>query len=153
MTDGFLWRDAKVTYPDMSGTAQLDERQTSRVRAPRHHPLTGLQPAQIEEVVGLDSTKWSVIGLDIGGGEHDHELRVVAVHSDLVPDGGDVWPKVAASNNGEIPATEFLVHNVDPYEVLKAITHVFEMRLRVRGCRDLPIRIMAQSDLPEQFMQ
>jgi len=130
MTDGFLWRDAEVTYPDWSGIAQLDERKTSK---------------QIEEVVGLDGDEWMVIGLDIGGGEHDHELRVVAVHRNLVPGGGDVLPKIAA--------TEFLVHDVDPYEVLHAITHMFEMRLRTRGSRDLPIRITSQSDLPEQFMQ
>lgn len=138
MTHGFLWRDAEVTYPDWSGNAQLDQRMTSK---------------QLEEVVGLDRDEWMVIGLDIGGGEHDHELRVVAVHRDLMPDGGDVLPKIAASNNGEIPATEFLVHDVDPYKVLQAITHLFEMKLRRRGTRDLPIRIMSQSDLPEQFMQ
>ncbi|MGO0578252.1 hypothetical protein [Ornithinimicrobium panacihumi] len=117
MADGFIWGDASVTYPDWVGTAQLDERKTA---------------AQVEEVVGLDHKEWLVIGLDLGGGEDGgHELRVVAVHRDNVPEGGDVLPRIAAANNGEIPVTEFLIHDKDPYEVLQAITHSFELRLRL----------------------
>lgn len=52
-------------------------------------------------------------------------------------------PAIAAANGGEIPATQFLIHDVEPYRVLQAVTHMFELRLRVRGARDLPIRIMA----------
>ena len=32
---------------------------------------------------------------------------------------------------------------------LKAITHVFELRMRTRGTRDLPIQITALRDAPE----
>jgi hypothetical protein len=135
MTDGFVWDEASVSYPDWSGNAQLDQRRTS---------------AGLEEIVGLDPEIWMAIGLDIGGGESSHELRVVAVHRDLFTAEGDVFPKIAAAYGGEIPATEFLIHDVDPYEVLRAVTHVFEMRLRRRGCRDLPIRVMSRSDVPEQ---
>ena len=133
--DGFIWRDAEVTYPDWKGSAQLDQ----RITAPG-----------IGEAVGLDRDEWMVIGLDIGGGERKHELKVVAVHRSQVPDGGDVLPRIAEANDGEIPVTEFLVHDVDPYQVLQAITHMFELRLRVGGARDLPIRVIAQSDIPEQ---
>jgi hypothetical protein len=139
MQDGFLWGDAEVTYPDWKGTAQLDQRMTG--------------DRSLNEIVGLDRDKWFIIGLDIGGGEHAHDLHVVAVHRDVVPEGGGVLPKIAAANGGEIPATEFRIHDVDPYEVLRAITQMFELRLRLSGCQDLPIRIMSQSDVPEQFMQ
>jgi hypothetical protein len=135
MTDGFLWRDARVTYPDWSGTAQLDQRMTS---------------AGLEEVVGLDPDEWFAIGIDIGGGERDHDLRVVAVHRSVVVGESDVLPKIAAANGGEIPATEFLIHDVDPYAVLKAITHMFEMHMTRRGASEWPIRIMSRSDVPEQ---
>ncbi|WP_203135341.1 hypothetical protein [Microbacterium sp. JZ31] len=135
MSDGFIWRDAEVTYPDWNGTAQLDEK------------MTGKTP---EHVVGLDPDEWSVIGFDIGGGETRHELHVIAVHREDMLDGGDVYPRIAEANGGEIPATEFLVHDVDPYEFLRAITHMFELRMRVRGTRDFPIRIVRQSDIPEQ---
>lgn len=135
MENGFIWRDAEVTYPDWIGTAQLDQRATA---------------AGVEEVVGLDRDEWMVIGLDIGGGEHAHHLRVVAVHRDDVPEGGDVLPRIAEANGGEIPVTEFLIHNVDPYAALRAVTHQFELRLRTRGTRDLPIRVIRQSDVPEQ---
>lgn len=52
VTDGFLWGDAEVTYPDWNGTAQLDER------------MTGVH---LNDLVGLDSGEWMIIGLDIGG--------------------------------------------------------------------------------------
>ena len=138
MQDGFIWGDAQVTYPGWQGTAQLDERMTGR---------------SLYKVIGLDRDKWFVIGLDIGGGEPSHDLRVVAVHRDLVPVGGDVLPRIAASNGGEIPATEFLVRDVNPYEVLQAITHMFELRLKLRACQDIPIRIMSQSDVPDMFLK
>ncbi len=137
VTEGFLWSDAEVTHPDGSGNAQLDQRMTS---------------AGLEEVVGLDPDEWFAIGLDIGGGEHAHQLRVVAVHQGLMPEGGDVLPKIAAANGGEIPATEFLIHDVDPYAVLKAITHMFAMHLTLHRAGEWPIRIMSQSDVPEQDM-
>ncbi|GGH44907.1 hypothetical protein [Microbacterium album] len=135
MSEGFVWRDAEVTYPDWKGTAQLDQK------------MTGRSP---ERTVGLNPDEWRIIGFDIGGGETGHELHVVAVHREHIPEGGDVYPRVAEANGGEIPATEFLVHDVDPYEFLRAITHMFELRMRVRGTRDLPIRITRQSDLPPQ---
>lgn len=135
MPEGSLWTDAEVTYPDWNGTAQLDEKVTD---------------PQLSELVGLDSGEWMIIGLDIGGGHGHHELRAVAVHNSLAPEGGDVLPQIAESNGGEIPATEFLIHDIDPYDVLKAMSHVFELRLRLMGSRALPIRIMSRSDVPEQ---
>jgi hypothetical protein len=115
----------------MIGTAQLDERMTGR---------------QIEEIVGLDADEWSVVGLDIGGGEHAHSLRVVAVrmgdHEHL--------SRLAEANGGRLPVTEFLVHDVDPYAVLKEITHMFELRLRVRASANFEIHVVDQGDVPEQ---
>lgn len=130
----YEWRKAEVTYPDWSGTAQLDQRMTA---------------AGIEEVVGLDPDRWTVVGIHIGGGERAHDLHVVAVDHAIFPDGNDVFPRIAEANGGVIPATDFLVHDVDPYKVLQAITHVFELRLRHRGTRDIPIRVTALGDAPE----
>lgn len=137
MTDGYLWEEASVTYPDWKGTLQLDQSMTQK---------------GIEEVVGLDPDEWMVLGIDIGGGEHDHHLRVIAVSRSIFPEGGDVFPKIAESNGGEIPATEFLIHDVDPYEVLKKITHMLDIRLRPRRIADsgIPVRIVDQGDVPEQ---
>lgn len=135
MEDGYIWGDAEVTYPDWQGTAQLDQRMTT---------------AGLEEVVGLDRKKWFVVGIDIGGGEHEHQLRVLAVDRQIFPPGGDVFPRIAEANGGKLPVTEFLVHDADPYEVLQKITHVFELRLRTRGTLGLAIRIVAHADVPEQ---
>lgn len=135
MEADFIWRDAEVTYPDWNGTAQLDQRRTGDL---------------FEDIIGLDPDEWMIVGIDIGGGETRHELRVVAVNRADIPEGGDVHPRIAAANGGEIPVTEFLVHNVDPYEVLRKITHMFELRLRTRGTRDFPLRVVRLADVPEQ---
>ena len=141
--DGYIWGDAEVSYPDWQGTAQLDQRMTS---------------AGIEEIVGLDPEEWTVVGIDIGGGETGlHPLEVVAVHSSLPAEDRrsdeSLFQAMARANGGELPATHFRVHEEDAFGVLLRIMHVFDFRLRSRGVVDVPIRIMSQADLPEMFMQ
>lgn len=139
--EGYIWGEASVTYPDWKGTAQLDVRMAAR---------------PIGEMVGLDPAQWRVIGLNIGGGEHGHQLRVVAIPADNNPEGGDIFPKIAEANGGDLLATEFLIHDVDPYEVLRKITNLFDFRLRVgrlAGDDGIPIRIVAYGDRPEQDWQ
>ncbi|NEN04728.1 hypothetical protein G3T36_02485 [Diaminobutyricibacter tongyongensis] len=134
VVEPYEWGEASVTNPDWSGTAQLDQRMTA---------------AGIEEVVGLDPERWMVVGIDIGGGEHSHEIHVLAVDHAIFPNGQDVFPRIAEANGGAIPVTDFLVHDADPYAVLKAVTHVFELRMRTRGTRDIPIQVTALGDAPE----
>ncbi|XVV10931.1 hypothetical protein ACQP2X_39755 [Actinoplanes sp. CA-131856] len=128
MDDGELWGEASVSFPDRSGTAQLDERKTL--------PWKGLLGA-----VGLDGEQWEVLGFDIGGGEHGYELRIIATPR-------DVWEK-AAAGDAEIEATEFLVHDVDPLAILRQMMHVFE--LRMRGSEGQAVRIRSRSDLPAEL--
>lgn len=135
MNNGSIWRDAEVTYPDWKGTAQLDQRRTT---------------TSIEEMIGLDRHAWMVVGLDIRGGKSGQNLHVVAIDRKDVPEGGDVLPRIAEANGGEIPVTEFLVHGVDPYAVLHAVTHMFELRLRLARSVGIPIRVVRQSDVPER---
>lgn len=133
--DSYTWGDASVTYPDWSGTAQLDQR------------ITG---EGLHEIINLPKG-WHVIGLDLGGGEHGHDLHVVAVRDELFDQFGDL-PSIAQAHGGAVPAAEFLVHDVDPYEVLRRITHMFELRLRVRIIAEqrIPIEIHQLGDIPEQ---
>lgn len=135
MTD-HIWGDAEVMYPDWQGTLQLDERMTG---------------TQLPELVGLDSDKWIIVGLDIGGGEHQHDLHVLAIDRDISPEGGNVYPRIAEANGGELPVTDFLIHNVDPYEILQAITHMLDLKIRVRGTIGTPIRVTALGDVPNQL--
>lgn len=130
--DGYIWGEASVTYPDMKGTAQLDEAMTKPT---------------IEHVVGLDPEQWNVIGLDIGGGELAHNLHVIAIPND------GVTPREEHAERGEVRATDFLIHDVDPYDVLRQITHVFDLRLRSRGYENVDIRVVAHGDVPEQEWQ
>ena len=129
--DGEVWGEASVTYPDWQGTAQLDERLTV--------PWAGLARS-----VGLDRDKWQVVGFSIGGGEHGYNLRVVATPL-------DVWEKTKADDDAEIEATEFLVHDVDPLAILQQMTHVFELKMRLRGLDGRQVRIRALSDLPKEL--
>ncbi|MBO4140145.1 hypothetical protein J5U46_08325 [Micromonospora tulbaghiae] len=129
--DGEAWGEASVTYPDWKGTAQLDERMTV--------PWKGLA-----RTVGLDGDQWQVVGFSIGGGEHGYDLRVVATPV-------DVWEKVKPDDDAEIEVTEFLVHNVDPLAILQQMTHVFELKMRLRGLDGRQVRVRALSDLPSEL--
>lgn len=129
------WGDAAVGRDKWRGTVQLDDRAT--------------RPT-INDVVGLPANKWMIIGIDISGKEHGDRLQVIAVPGSRVPDGSDVLPRIADANGGEIHATKFLIHDVNPYDVLRAITHDLSFRLRLRGTRNIPIRITELGDAPEQ---
>lgn len=129
--DEEVWGEASVPYPDWKGTAQLDERMTV--------PWEGLA-----RTVGLDSDQWQVVGFSIGGGEHEYDLRVVATPR-------DVWEKVKPDDDAEIEVTEFLVHDVDPLAILRQMTHVFELKMRLRGLDDRQVRVRALSDLPSEL--
>lgn len=132
MTD-YIWGDAAVTYPDWQGTIQVDERRTG---------------TQLDELVGLDFDRWGIVGIDIGGGEHSHTLHVLAVDKQKTKDAR--YEDVAAANGGELPVTDFLIHDVDPYKVLQALSHVLELRMRVRSTVGLTIRVTSLGDVPEQ---
>jgi hypothetical protein len=134
MTD-YIWGDAEVSFPDWRGTVQLDRRMTG---------------PQLHELVGISPDSWLIVGIRIGGGEHAHDLHILAVDRAIVPDGGDVFLKIASSHGGEIPVTDFLIHSADPYAVLKAMTHVLDLRLRARGAVDIPLRMTALGDVPLQ---
>ncbi|MEV0733402.1 hypothetical protein [Polymorphospora sp. NPDC050346] len=128
--DGEVWGEASVTYPDWKGTAQLDERLTV--------PWEGLA-----QTVGLDSDQWQLVGFSIGGGEHGYELRVVATPR-------DVWEEGKLDDDAEIEVTEFLVHDVDPLAILQRMTHMFELKMRIRVLDGRQIRVRALSDLPSE---
>jgi hypothetical protein len=129
--DGEVWGEASVTFPDWKGTAQLDERMTV--------PWKGLA-----RTVGIDSDQWQVVGFSIGGGEHQYDLRVVATPRDM-------WEKVKPHDDAEIEVTEFLVHNVDPLAILQQMTHVFELKMRIRRLDDRQVRVRALSDRPSEL--
>lgn len=124
-----LWRDAEVAFPDWIGGAQLDQR------------ITG-ENASFERVVGLDPDEWMILGVEISWGEVEygpHELHVVAARRVELGEVG-----------GEIPVTDFLIHDADPIQVLRTISHVFKMRLRRSGYGERPLRRVERADVPEQ---
>lgn len=133
MTD-YIWGAADVSYPDWQGTIQIDERRTGKL---------------LNELVGLDSAIWGIVGIDIGGGEHAHSLHVLAV--DKRQTQGARYEDRAEANDGELPVRNFLIHDVDPYKVLQAMSHMLDLRMRVRNTVDVPIRVTSLGDVPEQL--
>ncbi|MFE7721903.1 hypothetical protein ACFU44_22990 [Nocardia rhizosphaerihabitans] len=129
--DEQIWGDASVTYPDWKGTAQLDERMTA--------PWEGLA-----RTVGLPSDQWQVVGFSIGGGESGYHLQVLATPS-------EAWKNVKPTDGATVEVTEFLVHGIDPLEVLQQMTHMFDFRMRIRALDGREVRVMARSDLPSEL--
>jgi hypothetical protein len=129
--DEYEWGDASVTYPDWTGTAQIDQRMSS--------DLYGL--------TGIDADKWAIIGLDFGGGESGmHMPHVIAVlRSELGHDDEHI------SKMSEIKAVDIQIHNgVDPFDLLREMINLMEMRFRVRSVVDATITITELLDEPPQ---
>lgn len=131
----YVWRDAEVSFPDFKGTAQLDKKLTGK---------SGFALA------GVDPDKWHVVGLDIGGGEGAHSAHVIAIDMDSVPDDVDNIFDYLLEKHGHVPVTDILLHDVDPYELLKSITHGFELRLRTRNLAGKTLMVTALGDIPKQ---
>lgn len=126
----YEWGEARVTYPDWVGTLQLDQK------------LTG--PVDIYDLTGVDRDEWQIIGLDFGGGESGmFEPHVIAVRKSEL--GGR-----HISDVSDIRAADIQVHGVEPFELLQQITHMLDMRLRIRSVRGATITITELLDVPPQ---
>lgn len=102
-----------------------------------------------EVLVGIDRDKWMIVSTEIGGGEHEHSLRVLAVDRSLIPEGEDAFDRIAEANGGVIPVTEFLSHDVDAYELLRSQSHIFRLHLRRQETGKLPLSVVAYVDSPQ----
>lgn len=124
------WGHATVAYPDWVGTAQLDQK------------LTG--PVDIYDLTAVDRDEWLIIGLDFGGGETGmHTPHVIAVRKS----------ELAEQHIYEMPnirAADIQIHGVEPFELLQRITHLLDMRFRIRSVRDATITITELLDVPPQ---
>jgi hypothetical protein len=128
--DEYEWGHAAVSFPDWKGTAQLDQR------------LTGEN--SIYDVTGVDDKEFQIIGFHFGGGESGiQDLHVVAVRrADL--DGQHI------TEAESLRAVDILIHDVDPFEVLKRMTHYLDVRFRSRAVENTPITITELLDVPPQ---
>lgn len=129
-----LVADSAAVYPRWTGTAQFDQK------------LDGISN---EEHVGIDQDQWMIVSAEIGGGEHEHRLRVLAVHRSQIPEGDDVFALIAEANGGVIPVTEFLAHDVDAYDLLRSTSHIFKLHLRRQETGNLPLNVVAHFDSPQ----
>lgn len=127
------WGPAEVPYPDFKGTAQLDYKITGE---------SGFSQA------GIDENKWRVVGFDLGGGEQSHDAVVIAIDEDLISEAGGL--EQLKEQRGYIPVTELHLHEVEAYELLKSITHVFDLRMLRRHMNHRDIRVVSAEDIPPQ---
>jgi hypothetical protein len=130
--DEYEWGNAEVAHPDWSGTAQLDQKMTGNV--------------DVYSITGIDHKEWQIIGLDFGGGETGmHNLHVIAVPRS---EWGKQGPPSALSN---VRAADIQIHNdIDPFDLLRQIMHVFDLRFRIRAVEDSTITITELLDEPPQ---
>jgi hypothetical protein len=129
--DPYEWGPASVSFPDWHGTAQLDQKLTGTV--------------DVYSLTGIDREEWMIIGLDFGGGESGmHEPHVIAVRTSELGD-------EHISDMSDIQAVDIQIHNgVDPYDLLLQITHLLDMRFRIRSVKDATITITELLDEPPQ---
>jgi hypothetical protein len=133
----YKWGDARVTYPDWKGTVQLDQIATRQT---------------LNEITGIPD-EWTIVGLDWGGGEvldHAGKPRPRPHHMSavVVPAGTDLT--AAIEENGYLPVTMLALHDVDPYDVIRAMTHVVEFRMHIRRLDDVELQVIDEGDVPEQ---
>jgi hypothetical protein len=116
----YEWGDASVTFPDWIGTAQLDQKVTT----------------DLYSLTGIESNEWQIVGLDFGGGDmRMHNLRVIAVPR-------SEWRQSTPSDLSNVQATSIEINNgIDPFELLRQIMHLFDMRLRFHTVKDATITI------------
>lgn len=129
MVDEYEWGFAEVSYPDWSGTAQLDQKMTGSV--------------DVYSLTGIDPDEWQIIGLDFGAGESGmHNLHVIAVRA-------SDWS--ADMDMSDVRAADIQIHNgVDPFDLLRQMTHLLDMRFRIRAVADAKITITEHLDEPPQ---
>ncbi|OBB95934.1 hypothetical protein A5782_05685 [Mycobacterium sp. 852002-40037_SCH5390672] len=129
--DEYEWGPAEVGFPDWSGTAQLDQK------------ITGTE--NVYSLTGIDSEKWQIIGLDFGAGESGpHNVHIIAVPR-------SEWGQSPPSDLSHVRAADIQIHNgIDPFHLLRQITHVLDMRFRIRAVKDSTITINERLDEPPQ---
>lgn len=129
--DEYEWGHASVTFPDWVGTAQLDQKMTG--------------PVNLYDLTGIDSDEWQIIGLDFGAGERGrHTPHVIAVPR-------EEWGGSPPSDLDEVNAAKISIHNgIDPFDLLQQITHLLDMRFRLRVVKDSTITITQHLDEPPQ---
>lgn len=129
--DEYEWGHAEVSHPDWTGTAQLDQKMTGNVN--------------VYSLTGIDHEEWQIIGLDFGGGETGmHNLHVIAVPR-------SEWGDSPPPDLSEVRAADIQIHNgIDPFELLRQITHMLDVRFRIRAVKDSTITITELLDEPPQ---
>jgi hypothetical protein len=129
--DEYVWGDASVSFPDWIGTAQLDQKMTGQVG--------------VYELTGIDPEEWQIVGLDLGGGESGmHSVHVIAVPR-------SEWGQSPPSDLSEVRAVDIQIHNgIDPFDLLRQMTHQLDMRFRLRATKDATITITDLLDEPPQ---
>lgn len=128
--DEYEWGDASVSFPDWIGTAQLDQKMTG--------------PVGVYELTGINPDEWLIVGLDFGGGESGmHNPHVIAVRKSELDERhiSDVF---------DVRAADIQIHGVDAFDLLRQMTHVLDMRFRIRAVKDATITITELLDEPPQ---
>lgn len=129
VVDSYEWGPAEVGFPDWKGTIQLDEKMTG--------------DDSIYTLTGVDRDVWQIVGLDIGAGESGtFQPHVIAVRR------SQLTSKV--SEVDQLDVADIQIHGVDAFELLSKITHVMDLRMRVRSVEAARLTVTERLDVPPQ---
>ena len=129
--DEYEWGDASVSFPDWIGTAQLDQKMTGTVG--------------VYELTGIDRDEWLIVGLEFAGGESGmHNPHVIAVRQ-------SEWGERHISDVSDVRAADIEIHGVDAFELLRQMTHMLNMRFRIRATKNATITITELLDEPPRI--
>lgn len=128
--DEYEWGDASVSSPDWIGTAQLDQKMTGTV--------------DVYTLTGIDPDEWLIVGLDFGGGESGmRNPHVIAMRKSELA-GRHI------ADVSDVRAVDIEIHGVRPFELLRQMMHVLDVRFRIRALKDATITITELLDEPPQ---
>ncbi|HWF70195.1 MAG TPA: hypothetical protein VG187_11625, partial [Mycobacterium sp.] len=95
----------------------------------------GPGPVGIYELTGIDSEEWLIVGFSFGGGESGmYEPHVIAVRKSELGEGH-------ISDVTDVRAAEIQIHGVDPFELLRQMTHSLDIRFRIGSTKNATITI------------
>lgn len=137
-TDPYDLGPAHVQYDQWLGTAAAEDDITTNADG-------------LYDVVELDRTKWTIVGLEFFDGTAAQGSRVVVQALDRVKHGlidaryEDL--RAFTDSHGHLPVTSFEVHGTQAEEITKRVFKRYMVRLTTASFADTPLRIEELGDL------
>ncbi|WP_146249244.1 hypothetical protein [Curtobacterium sp. MCLR17_042] len=129
---------AHVQYDQWLGTAAAEDDIT-------------VNSDDLYEVVGLDRTKWTIIGIEFFDGTSTRASRVTVQALDRAKHGLQHAQheelRAFTDSRGHLPVTSFEVHGTQAEDITKRVFKRYMVRLTTASFADAPLRVEELGDL------